>query len=302
MAQFLMTGAQLILVGIMMTVPVMAQDGSLRATPAARSADEYRDAQLLNQPTEPQKLLSLAQQFNSKYPDSEIRPVANRYIVSAFIQLKDYPQAIANAERALKENPDNITIMTEICRMGSEAAHTKDFTNAVLADQMGRNAIVMIENGKIPLEYKPEIWRTRRDAFLGSVYKSLGVLAFYQNKMEDGGVAFQEATRRLPNDPYCFYMLAKCRQQEITKRLTAASTKETAKKDNSSEKDRLEDIIYNMARAFVLSEQSTYQWLHSSVENELKYLIDNFKPSKSLELYVKAAREEINVGPTHVNP
>src|SRR5205823_6240561 len=102
-------GGLFILFGLLSMTAFAQDNGVPRATPTARSADEFKEAQALGQITDPQKLLVFAQQFLIKYPDSEIRPIANRYIVSSFIQVKDYPQAVANAERALKERPDNLT-------------------------------------------------------------------------------------------------------------------------------------------------------------------------------------------------
>lgn len=292
----------LVLSCFILTTTGNGQETGLKATPAARSANEYSDAQKLNQTTDAQQQLTLAKDFLNKYPESEIRPVANRYIVTDYIELKDYPQALENAERALKESPDNITVMAEICRMAGETVRNKDLTYVARGEELGRKAIELIEAGKTPLEFKQDVWRPRRDPFLGTVYKSLGLISFYQNKMTDGATSFLEATRRLPKDPYCFYMLAKCRQQEINAKLTEKSSAKVAEKDTPTQASLVDDILRNLARAFVLSEDNNYQWLHAPVENELKYLLEHFKSSKTLDFYVKTVREEIDLGATHTNP
>jgi tetratricopeptide (TPR) repeat protein len=273
---------------IFFCLEAFAQENSKqKVMPNATSEEEYKDSRLFTEAVETEKQLALAQRFLIKYPKSNIRPLAYRYVVTASIKLKDFTQAIAGAERALEEDPENITILSEICRMGSEQAYSNDFTFILRAEEMGRRAIRLIEQGNIPYEYSPEQWQTNRSAFLSSLYKSIGTLAYFQECWSDSYQQFQSATKLFPNDPYNYLMMAKSELMDLIIGVRS---------------DSQEHILNNYSRAYVLSERDEYKWMHSTVGSELKLIVDRLKAPKSIEEYIDIARDEINTSTIYAKP
>lgn len=251
-----------------------------RPLPTARSAEEFNDAQAMGKITDAKEQITVAQKFLEKYQDSLIRPIAFRYIVVANVQLKEYARAMEMAERAINEQPDNFSVITEICRMASDLAHMKDLTHAPRARELGNKALESLNNGTIPYEFNEETWRMRRDMYVGNLRKSLGIIAYFLEQWSEASEHFTAATNFFPTDPYSYYLLAKCQYN------VAAKTKEPAA-------DKIEAMMSNLAIAFVLSEASAYAWLHSPVEAEMKVAGQNFKVQKSAEIYIQDARSKL---------
>ena len=277
----------------------MAQSTSpLRPTPSARNAEELNDAKTLYQATDPQQQIKLARQFLEKYSEGKLRGIAYRYLVGALIKTQDYEQAVATAMKALEEKPDNLSVINEVCLLGSERAHSKDFTYAQISRELCKKAHNLIDSGKFPYEYSLEDWKDRRDLFLGNLHKSLGIIGYYEEKWGEAAEEFLMATRMVPKDPYSFYLLAKCRYNELRgSDVAAAETgkgKKSAKSAAPDDSEKYEEVLLNLGRALVLSEQSEYQWLHGPVESELQLLGQNLKLSKPIDYYVQAARDATN--------
>jgi tetratricopeptide (TPR) repeat protein len=281
----------------------MAQSTSpLRPTPSARNAEELGDAKTLYKTTDPQQQIVLSRQFLEKYSEGKLRGIAYRYLISALIKLNDYEQAVAMAKLALAEKPDNLSVMGEICLMGSERAHAKDFTYTEISRELCTKALNLIDAGKFPYEYSFEDWKNRRDFFLGGLHKSLGIISYYEEKWSEAADQFLMATRMVPKDPYSFYLLAKCRYNELRGAEALVAAAEPAGKAKKHGKqvvvnddgEKYEEVLLNLARALVLSEQQEYQWLRSPVESELQFLGENLKLAKPVDTYIQAARDATN--------
>ncbi|MBL8150194.1 MAG: hypothetical protein JNN15_09750 [Blastocatellia bacterium] len=256
-----------------------------RPVPTAKNSKELADIEPLYTSTDPQQQIEIARQFLQKHPQSRLRGIAYRYTVAALIQLATRDQAVTTAQQALSEQPDNLSVMFEICRMGSEMAHKKDFTYAEVANEMGKKALALVESGSVPYEYSDEDWKSRKEIFLGTIHKSMGIMAFYQEKWPEAVEAFVNSTKMLPKDPYGFYLLAKSRYSEI-----ASVQKPSQKKLDLNEV--VNEVMKDLARAYVLSEQESFKWLHDPIDKELKYFGQALKLAKPVENYIDFAREE----------
>lgn len=275
---------------LLFTGSVHAQDsgkGFFRPVPTASSSIELSDIEALYKAVEPQHQLELAQAFLSKYPQSSLRGIAYRYLVTSLVQLKQDSLAAEFALKALEERKDNLSVMAEICRMGSEEARAKDFSNSTLAIELGTRALAMIDAGTVPYEYSDADWNNRRDLFLGTLHKSLGIIYFYQEKWKDASRHFLSASQMLPRDPYGFYMLAKSRFNDAYQ---------------SKGVIPVEDIVDSLARAYVLTDSDSYRWLQSTVNAELQYIGSQYKPAKSIDSYIQAVKDQIVVNATAPMP
>lgn len=277
-------------VTLLLSCAVQAQSSGrdfLRPVPTASSAVELSDIEALYKAVEPQRQLELAQSFLAKYPQSSLRGIAYRYIVTSLAQLKQNDLAVEAARKALAERKDNLSVMAEICRMGSEEARAKVFTNSIVAVEMGTLALAMVEAGTIPYEYSDADWNSRRDLFVGTLHKSLGVIYFYQEKWSDASRHFLNASQMLPRDPYGFYMLAKSRFNDAYQKKATIP---------------VEEIVDSLAKAYVLTDNDSYRWLQSTVNTELQYLEAQFKPARPIDSYIQAVKEKIVVNATAPMP
>lgn len=275
---------------LLLTGSAQAQEpgkGFFRPVPTASSAVELADIEALYKAVEPQLQLDLAQAFLAKYPQSSLRGIAYRYIVTSLVQLKQNSLAVETALKALAERKDNLSVMAEICRMGSEEARSKVFDNATVAIEMGTRALAMVDAGTIPYEYSDADWNSRRDLFVGTLHKSLGIIYFYQEKWKDASRHFLSASQMLPRDPYGFYMLAKSRFNEAYQ---------------SKASIPVEELVGNLAKAYVLTDNDSYRWLQSTVNTELQYIGSQYKPAKPIDSYIQAVKEQIVVNATAPMP
>ncbi|MCS6884990.1 MAG: hypothetical protein RMM17_00905 [Acidobacteriota bacterium] len=248
-----------------------------RPVPTASSAVELADIEALYKAVEVQKQLELGEAFLAKYPESSLRGIAYRYVVASLVQLKQSGRAIEVAMKALAERKDNLSVMAEICRMGSEEARNKVFTNSTVALEMGTRALAMVDVGTIPYEYSDADWNARRESFVGSLHKALGTIYFYQEKWADAARHFLSASQMLPTDPYSYYMNAKSRYNEAYQKRKPIPA---------------EEIVGMLAKAYVLTDNDTYRWLQSTVDMELKYVAAQSKLASPLDSYIQAARDQ----------
>src|SRR5262249_29121441 len=269
----------------------------------AASEQELIDAKAIYKSADPQQQIALVVHFLEKYPQSKLRSIAYRYMVSAFIQLKDYEQSEAMGRAALQEKPDNMTVMAELCRMASEASQAGVLIYNEFGRECGKKLLGMVDDHAIPYEYSDEDWKNRPDLFIGGLHKSLGIIGWYQSEASEAIQEFLEATRILPKDPYSFYMLAKCQYKEIAdaeakEREEAAKSPKAKKplKEKPAEKslessfggDKLDALMLNLAREFLLTEQAEFQWLRYSVETELQFFSQNLKLAKPIDFYIQS--------------
>ena len=104
----------------LVAVPAAAQQpagGGQQAAggPQYKSRAEYDAATAMSKETDPQKKISLAQDFLQKYADSDFKEAAYVAMIQSYAQLGDLAKLMDVTQQALQAKPDSLDVITASC-------------------------------------------------------------------------------------------------------------------------------------------------------------------------------------------
>ncbi|MBX7223094.1 MAG: hypothetical protein K1Y36_24320 [Blastocatellia bacterium] len=288
------------------TYAVTLAEGTVSQRPVAMTEAEMNDYKAaMNMIAAPDTFFPMAEDFLKKYPESRLRGILYRDMIAVYGKAKQPAKAFETGDRALKEKPENISVMMQLAEISANLTLTDDKTYADQGLKLANQAVSMIEGGKRPYEFTEEQWQSLRPKRFSQLYVTLGVLQWKTDTPDAAVDTLIKALQLSSRDPYAQLMLGKS-QNSLLKNLTAKVATEknpTVKKDLEAKITTLkEQMMLSYTRALVLSEEVSYAWLHPSVEAELSYVYKTMpeladSQSLSAQTLTNRVRSEQNAEP-----
>lgn len=174
-------------------------------SPQVKSQAEAQAFQAILQATTADDRLKAAEEFISKYADSQLKPTVLMLEAETYSQKNDYNNLIVYGERTLEADPQNYMTMLLMAR--SIAQRTREFDldreeKLGRAEKYAKTAMELAQNAPRP---QPNItddqWIAMRADFVSQAHEALGMAAGVR-KNYDGAIAEYKAALTGPNpDP-----------------------------------------------------------------------------------------------------
>jgi tetratricopeptide (TPR) repeat protein len=197
----------------LMSLPSLAQYSLTKEQglpPQAQSGEElsaYLDI-LLSQ--DPMKIVSLAADFERKFPTSEFTGPTQRMTMHAYQSLDDYDNTVATGRKALQSNPDDVDALLTLANVLPNGKDKTQDADAILreAERDARHALAVIPSLKAARTVPLEEWLKFTAQMKASAHEALGQVAFNRHRFTDSVQEFEICTNQNPvPDGRQFYRL-----------------------------------------------------------------------------------------------
>ena len=221
--------------------------------PQAKSQEEFKAYQGVMNQKDPVAMDNAANEFATKYPDSELREPIYQQLCTIYDSAGASDKAVELARKTLKINPNNAVALVTLS--GNLAEHTKenDLDRNERLDEAitsAKKALGLIPDMSLPANYTPEQVVQIRDMLLSWAYDALGMASYMKQEFPAAEEAFTksaELQKMRPNPvTYLRLSLAQDKQAKYTAALASidqclASAQKESPVENlaKQEKERL---------------------------------------------------------------
>jgi tetratricopeptide (TPR) repeat protein len=134
--------------------------------------------------------------------------------VEAYVKANKPDDALRVAAVALKQNPGDVVLLSNIVSMGIEQIRHEDRNYVVPVQEYGAKAIELIEADKKPADLTDANWSDYKTKVLPQIYQSLGLVALMQGKNEEARPRLEKAIQLNPSDAFSYYLLGSISDNE----------------------------------------------------------------------------------------
>ncbi|HEY7095930.1 MAG TPA: hypothetical protein VH437_04350 [Terriglobales bacterium] len=152
-----------------------------------------------------QAMEKAADDFATKFPDSELRAILYRNAMHAYQSANDADKMMEMGRKVLKIDPDDPEALIGVSEVLAERTRDSDLDKDQRLDeatQMAQRAITTVDTDIIPPAGTPQ---DKLDAYKGflksSAYSILGTLSFNKNKFPEAEGYFRKSIDALPSQP-----------------------------------------------------------------------------------------------------
>jgi tetratricopeptide (TPR) repeat protein len=235
--------------------------------------------------------------FLEKSHNSQLCFPLYQNLVTAAIKLNDYDKAFEIGRKALASYPEHMLVMTQLATIASHQALTgKGFKYFSEGENYGRQALSLLQAGKMPSGYLNNEWNPYKVTLLADLYQSLGIFSLMNTCAEDAAKFLASSTELNPTQPYNYFLLAKAEVQLYRNGVrTPVNSLTSTGKFNSLN----EQIVATYAHACVMTEDEKYKPLRKAIDYDIDMLSKVFPNLKSyLAQSIEATKAETNASLT----
>lgn len=270
----------------------ISNSSDINNLPVANNDQEYKIYCDITSLECQQTLIDKGLEFLSHNRSSRLCFPLYQKMVTAAIHLQKYDQAFEFGRKALTEFPDHIFVMTQLSTLASNQALMGEFKYFGEGEGYARNAVSMINSGKVPQGYLADFWQSYKKGLLGDLNQALGIFALLNSCSDDAAHNLAAATEFHPFEPYTYFLLAKAQVQ-----LYQAGVRTPVVAPNATTKPAslAEQITTTYAHALVLTDAEKYKPLRAAIDYDIDILSKVLPAMKSnMAQSVEAARNEMN--------
>jgi len=194
--------------------------------------------------------------------------------VEAYVKANKPDDALRVAGVALKQNPDDVVLLSNMVSLGIEQIKHGDRNYVGPVQQYGAKAAELIEADKKPADLSDANWADYKTKVLPQIYQSLGLVAMMQEKNEDARPKLEKAIQLNPADAFSYYLLGSISDTEYQasyqkyKGMLPGSDRDATLKKALDQMDKTIDLF---AHAVALSEGNPQtQALHDKALQDLQ--------------------------------
>jgi tetratricopeptide (TPR) repeat protein len=172
----------------------------------AKSREEFDAYLLVLSKTAPKEIISAAEDFELRWPLSELLGQVFELQLSAYRSLGDSMHAILSGEKALKIVPDNLVILSNLAYIIANS--TSDPQRIGRAEEYAQKELHLSKTILIPKKISPEEWDEIRGRLDSTAHGALGLVAYKRGDIVGAIREFETAVRLAPApDPAHYYRL-----------------------------------------------------------------------------------------------
>lgn len=228
------------------------------APAAAASPEEETASKAVQQATDPNKKIQLAEEFLQKYPQSRYRPTMYQSLVSGYFATQQVPKMLDAGEKELEINPNDAAVLAV---MGQTLARTYNAKSPDAAKQLdkaelySKRAIEITPTLTKPETLTDEAFNNAKNDTLVMAHGGLGLVLIRRAKYSEAIPELEQSVKADSHpdpDPVNYYLLgiadkqtshfeaaaaafSKCAALQSSLQATCKSSAEDAKKQGSSQ-------------------------------------------------------------------
>ncbi len=231
---------------------------SMDNAPAAASPEEESAAKAVQQATDANKKIQLAEEFLQKYPQSRYRPTMYQALVSGYFATQQVPKMLEAGEKEVEMNPNDAPVLAV---MGQALARTYNAKAPDAAKQLdkaelySKRAIEITPTLPKPENLTEEAFNNAKNDTLVMAHSGLGLVYIRRGKFSEAIPELEQSVKADTHpdpDPVNYYLLgvadkqtshfeaaaaafSKCAAVQSTLQAACKSSAEDAKKQGSSQ-------------------------------------------------------------------
>jgi tetratricopeptide (TPR) repeat protein len=181
-------------------------EGQFPSDGQAKSREEFDAYLLVLSKSAPKEVISAAEDFEERWPHSELLGQVFELRLSAYRSLGDSVQAILAGEKALRVVPDNLAILSNLAYIIANS--TTDPQRLAQAEGYARKELRLSKTILIPKKISPEEWYEIRSRLDSTAHAALGLVAYKRGDIPGAIREFETAVKLAPApDPAQCYRL-----------------------------------------------------------------------------------------------
>jgi tetratricopeptide (TPR) repeat protein len=231
---------------------------SMDNAPAPASPEEESAAKAVQQTTDANKKIQLAEEFLQKYPQSRHRPTMYQALVSGYFVTQQVPKMLEAGEKEVEMNPNDAPVLAV---MGQALARTYNAKAPDAAKQLdkaelySKRAIEITPTLPKPENLTEEAFNNAKNDTLVMAHSGLGLVYIRRGKFSEAIPELEQSVKADTHpdpDPVNYYLLgvadkqtshfeaaaaafSKCAAVQSTLQAACKSSAEDAKKQGSSQ-------------------------------------------------------------------
>lgn len=225
---------------------------------APASADEDSASKAVQQATDPNTKIKLAEDFLQKYPQSRYRPVMYQALVSGYFATQKVPQMLDAGEKEIEINPNDAPVLAVMAQALARTYNPKapDAAKQLSkAEQYSKRAIEITPTLTKPENLTDEAFNNAKSDTLVMAHSGLGLVYIREGKYSEAIPELEQSIKADTHpepDPVNYYLLgmadkqtshfeaaaaafSKCAAVQSTLQAACKSNAEEAKKQSSTQ-------------------------------------------------------------------
>jgi len=180
------------------------------AAPQWKSRDEYDAFNAMTAEKDPNKKISLAEAFLTKYPTSDFKSGAYLTEMQAYFSLGKSDQAVDAAKKVLGADPDNLdalAFLSYVFPFTFKADDPDATAKLSRADSDAHHGLDVLQKFQKPANATDEQFKQYVDPKRALFNSAVGFVALQRKDYPNAIIAFKAAATGNPSDLYTFYRL-----------------------------------------------------------------------------------------------
>lgn len=195
-----------LMVGVSMAA--WAQDAATQGQPGYKDRAEYDLAQSANTEQDPNKKLGLLQQWQEKYPDSQLKQQRYAMMLATYQALNRAPDMIKTAGLMVADDPKNLLANYWLTILGISPD-----TSPEALDRAEKAANALMSADK-PANVSDADWEKQKRLNERLAHRTLGFVAYSRKDNQKAEDEFAKVLQIEPNDPQVSYWMGVSVQNE----------------------------------------------------------------------------------------
>ena len=226
--------------------------------PAPASAEEESASKAVQQATDPNKKIQLAEEFLQKYPQSRYRPTMYQALVSGYFATQQVPKMLDAGEKEIAMNPNDAPVLAVMAQALARTYNAKAPDAAERlnkAEQYSKKAIEITPTLPKPENLTDEAFNNAKNDTLVMAHGGLGLVYIREGKFSEAIPELEQSVKADTHpepDPVNYYLLgmadkqtshfeaaaaafSKCASVQSTLQAACKANAEEAKKQSSTQ-------------------------------------------------------------------
>lgn len=226
--------------------------------PAPASAEEESASKAVQQATDPNKKIQLAEDFLKKYPQSRYRPAMYQALVSGYFAQQKVPEMLDAGEKEIAINPNDAPVLAVMAQALARTYNAKlpDAAERLSkAEQYSKRAIEVTPTLPKPENLTDEAFNNAKNDTLVMAHGGLGLVYIREGKYSEAIPELEQSVKADTHpepDPVNYYLLgmadkqtshfdaaaaafSKCASVQSSLQAACKANAEDAKKQSSSQ-------------------------------------------------------------------
>jgi tetratricopeptide (TPR) repeat protein len=186
---------------------------------APASQEEESASKAVQQATDPNKKIQLAEEFLQKYPQSRYRPTMYQALVSGYFATQKVPQMLDAGEKEIAINPNDAPVLAVMAQALARTYNPKAPDAAkqlVKAEEYSKKAIEITPTLPKPENLTDEAFNNAKNDTLVMAHSGLGLVYIRQGKYSEAIPELEQSVKADTHpepDPVNYYLLGMADKQ-----------------------------------------------------------------------------------------